>query len=430
VDTITVTASSTSTPGGTTVTLTETAANSGVFKGTIKYTAGPTVAGVALHVSKGDIITTTYLGILSYGQILPSPSGSTGLLVADVGDTIQATYNGFSGTTSICVCGGGGGGGGGLVRPGLVLDFISALLSNSLFTNVFYPPSIGNDYHNPYGGGITINGKSFNIENYSTTIPAQVLKIDNPATFSFKMYDERGAYTIAHAGMYFHFRGDPTVADADTWISWDRYKGIDAHDPGKIFSKTLVNATTVGNYFNVTFTLTPQKVMPDSSLIMRMWDEKLVVGDVPIWGAIVIVDPNAPVPVKKIATDQYDDYVTLEQILDKDGYYIPLLLNKLHTMHDVYSSLEINWVYDKGIDRLTLVESDHSDNVLGTLVTGLSKKSQPTLTDHDYFHFIPQQLNRWNVDQENAAKLVEEQKAIKLLQSLGLVWQSNFESPK
>lgn len=429
VNTITVTVSSTSTPGGTSLTLTETGVNTGIFQGQIKFTAGTTVSGAALHVTPGDIITTTYLGIPSYGQILPSPNGSIGLLVADVGDTIQATYNGISGTTTICVCGGPGGGGGGVVRPGLVLDFVGGL-GGSLFTGVFHPPSIGNSYLYPYGNGITINGKSFNIENYSTAIQQQVLSIGQSVNFGFKVYDERGAYTISHVGMFLHFKGDPTVPNADTWISWDKHRGIDVHDPGKIFSKTSVNTTTSGNFLNVTFTLTPKNAMPDSSLIMRMWDDKLAVGDVPIWGAIVIVDPNAPVPVKKISTDQYDDYVTLEQILDKDGYYAPTLLNKLHAMHDVYGSLEINWVYDKGIDRLTLVESDHSGNVLGTLVTGLSKKSQPTLTDHNYFNFTAQQLYRSNDDQENAAKIAEEQKAIKLLESLGLVRQNNFESPK
>ena len=426
VNTITVTVSSTSTPGGTSLTLTETGINTGIFQGKIKFTAGATVAGTALHVSQGDIITTTYLGIPSYGQILPSPNGSTGLLVADVGDTIQATYNGISGTTSICVCGGPGGGGGGVVRPGLVLDFLGGGLSE----DIFHPPSIGNDYRNPYGGGVTINGKPFDIENYSTAIQQQILAIGQTVNFGFKVYDERGAYTISHVGMYLHFKGDPAVPNADTWISWDKYKGMDVHDPGKIFNKTSVKAKTVGNFLNVTFTLTPKNAMPDSSIIMRMWDDKLALGDVPIWGAIIIVDPNAPVPVKKISTDQYDDYVTLEQILDRDGYYTPLLLNKLHTMHDVYNSLEINWVYDKGIDKLTLVESDHSGNIVGTIVTSLSKKSQPTLTDHDYFHFTTQQLYRYNADQENAAKLAEEQKSIKLLENLGLVRQNNFESMK
>ena len=429
VDTISVTVSSTSTPGGTTVTLTETGANTGVFKGTIKYTTGPTVSGSSLHVSQGDIITTTYLGRPSYGQILPSPDGSTGLLVADVGDTIQATYNGFSGTTSVCVCGGPGGGGGGLVRPGLVLDFVAAL--GGFSENIFNAPSIGNDYHNKYGGGITINGKPFDVKNYTTTIQQQILDIGQPANFTLKIYDERGAYTVSHAGMYFHFKGDATVNNADTWISWDKYKGIDIHDPNKIFNKTTVDAKAEGNFFDVSFTMVPKRTMPDSSLIFRMWDDKNVVSDVPIWGAIVIVDPNAPVPVKKVPENRYGDYVTLEKILDQDGYYIPTLLNKMHSFPDVYTSLDINWVYDKGVNKITMTESDKSGNLLGAITCNLTKKmSQPTVTDHDYFIFTSQQLNRQNETQEDLAKMAEAQKAVKLLESLNLVRQNNFESLK
>ena len=185
----------------------------------------------------------------------------------------------------------------------------------------------------------------------------RLLQIGKQATFGFKIYDQRGAYTIRHVGMYFHFKGDPSVSNADTWISWDKYKGVDIHDPDNIFAdsgmtypKPSVDLKTNGSYLDVTFTVVPVKPMPDSSLMMRMWDDKLASGDVPIWGAIVIVDPNAPVPVYKIPTDRYGDYVTLENILDKDGYNIPTLLNKLHAL-DTDSSVDINWVYDRGVDR-------------------------------------------------------------------------------
>ncbi len=296
--------------------------------------------------------------------------------------------------------------------------------------SVYNPPSIGNDYHQNYGGGITINGKPFDIENYATTIPAQVLQIGKPATFDFKIYDERGGYTISHVGMYFHFKGDPAVTNADTWISWDKYHGFDTHDPNKIFSKTSVDVKPEDKFFHVTFTMTPQKPMPDSSLIMRMWDDKLATGDVPIWGAIVIVDPNAPVPVKKIPTNQYSDYVILENLLDKDGYYIPILLNKLHDLREIYSSLDINWIYDKGANKLTLVESDKTGNLVGEVVSNLDKKvPQPTITDHDYV-FIAQQLNRQDQASEGYAMIKEAQKTEKILQSIqviGVDYQPNIQ---
>ncbi len=431
-DTLPVVVQSSSDPSGLSLSFSETGINTGIFSGKVTFNSVAASSGSTLKTNQGDEITVRDVdsGLSANALITPNPNAGFGALKAKIGDTVTVSYKGI---TSSAIIGNsslpGGGGGGVIINPGLVLDALAD--PAGLFENIFFPPSIGNDYHNKYGGGLTINGIPFDINSYSTTIQQQVLKIGQPATFTLKMYDERGASAIAHAGMYFHFKGDPIVNNADTWISWDKVNGVDTHDPNKIFNKSSVGIKTDGNYFLVTFALTPQKTMPDSSLIMRMWDDKRAVGDVPVWGAIVIVDPNAPVPVKKIPTNQYSDYVTLEQILDKDGYDIPVLLNKLHTIHDIYNSLDINWVYDKGTGKLTLVESDKSGNILGTIVSSLSKKtSEPAITDHNYFHFTAQQLNRRDVDQESAAKLAEEQKAERMLESLGIVRQNNFETLK
>ncbi len=406
--------------------LTETGKNTGIFTNTLHFTTGPSVNGSSISVNGGDIVTIEDLNNLDVENelVTPNPNHSLGGVPSQYGDRVDVVYNGVTGSTFLNAGSAPGGGGGGLIRPGSVL---LGVLGSGKYSDIFDPPSIGNDYNYKFGGGITINGKSFDIENYSTTIPQQVLKIGEPANFGFKIFDERGAYTISDVVMYFHFKGDPSAANADTWISWDKYRGQITHDPNNIFNKASVNTKLEGNYIYANFTLVPQKTMPDSSLIMRMWDDKLALGDVPIWGAIVIVDPNAPVPVKKVPTNQYGDYVTLEQILDNDGYYIPNLLNKLHSMHDIYTSLDINWVYDKGTDKLTMVESDKSGNLMGELVCNLAKKiAQPAVTDHNYFLFTVQQLNRQDISQEEQAKLVEAQKAMNLVEELGLVRHNNF----
>jgi YVTN family beta-propeller protein len=277
--------------------------------------------------------------------------------------------------------------------------------------HVYNPPSIGNDYHNQYGSGISINGKPFDVKNYHSIIPQQVLTIGNPSTFDFKIFDERGGNTVSHVGMYLHFKGDVMVPKADTWIVWDKKDGIQVNDPGKLFSSVTVSTNVNGSYRDMTFTITPQKTMPDSALVMRMWDDKLASGDVPIWGAIIIVDPNAPVPVQKIPDNQYGDYATLQNMLDKDGYDIPSLLHHQRDMQQDYSSIDINWIYDKSNDKLTMIESDKSGNVLGDIVYNLYKKSQsPTATDHDYV-YIPTQLNRQDTSAEQVAMQNEAQKA-------------------
>lgn len=427
IDQLLVKAVSSSDTTGTSFNLVETGVHTGIFTGKITFTSASS-SGNNLHVANGDIfsITDTIGGLTTNGLITPNPNPSVGAIQANIGDTVTVSYNGITTTTNIGNDEAApGGGGGGLVRPGLVLDFVAAL--GGFSESIFNPPSIGNDYHNKYGGGITINGKPFDVKNYTTTIEQQILDIGRPANFTLKIYDERGAYTVSHAGMYFHFKGDVAVNNADTWISWNRYKGIDIHDPNKIFNKTSVDVKADGNFFDVTFIMVPKRTMPDSSLIFRMWDDKHAVGDVPIWGAIVIVDPNAPIPVKKVVDNQYEDYAVLQKTLDQDGYNIPILLNKMHGMHYVYTSLDINWVYDKGVAKLTMAESDKSGNLLGAITCNLTKKTvQPQITDHDYFLFTTQQLNRQNETQEDHAKIAEEQKAVKILESLHIIRQNNF----
>ena len=419
---------STTDPVGIVMNLTETGHNTGVFTNTLHFTTGPSVPGSSISVHDGDIVTIHDISNddATNEIVTPNPDPSLGAIPSIFGDTVCAIYNGVEGCTLLNGGSAPGGGGGGLIRPGSVV--LGLLGAGGKDPGIFDAPSIGNDYYYRFGNGVSINGKSFSIENYSTIIPQQVLKIGTPANFGFKIFDERGPYTISDVVMYFHFKGDPSPENADTWVSWDRARGEIAHDPNNIFAKTAVKTSINGSFLYANFTMIPQKPMPDSSLIMRMWDDKLAMGDVPIWGAIVIVDPNAKIPVKKIPTDQFGDYVMLERILDKDGYDIPTLLNKLHSMPDIYTSVDINWVYDKGVDKLAMVESDKSGNLMGTIVCNLTKKiSQPSVTDHDFFTFTTTQLNRQDASQEDAAKLVEAQKAEKLLGELGLLRQNNFE---
>jgi hypothetical protein len=302
--------------------------------------------------------------------------------------------------------------------------------SNDLLSTVSHPPSIGNDYLHPYDGGVTINGQSFDVKKYSTILQQQILKIGKPAIFSFKVYDERGPDTISHVGMYFHFKGDPSVVNANTWISWDKNKGLSVHDPDNLFSKTTVDTKINNNLLDITFTFTPQKVMPDSSLIMRMWDYEGVSGDVRVLGLFIIVDPNSQPQVKTIPSDRYHDYLDLEKTLGKDGYDVPALLHKLHSLPDLYSSLDIYWVYDKGAEKLTLVVSDKSENLLGTFSANLTNMQQPTVKDENHFNYSNDRLYRSDLNQENNAMQQEEEKAIKLLESMGMIRHNNFENMK
>ncbi len=367
--------------------------------------------GVAYHLSNGEIFvanngdgTVSVINDATNTVVATVPVGSDPLGVAyDSGKNEIFVANGVDNTVSVI--------------SGLAPSSPSSSTGGH-DVSVYNPPSLGNDYHFKYGSGVSINGKPFDIKTYHSVIPQQVLPIYKQAVFNFTIYDERGGNTVSHVGLYLHFKGNVAASNADTWISWDKRYGVQIHDPNKIFSSANVTTTTDTNYRYATFTLTPQKTMPDSSLVMRMWDDKLASGDIPIWGAIIIVDPNAPVPVQKIPDNQYGDYATLQNILDKDGYIVPSLLHKQYQMQISYSSVDINWVYDKGTDKLTMIESDKSGNVMGDVVYNLFKKTdQPTITDHDYA-YIPTQLNRNDVQTEQAAMQTEAVKAQKDLTNI------------
>jgi len=285
---------------------------------------------------------------------------------------------------------------------------------------IHHPPSLGNDYYYKYPGGFTLNGKSFDITRYGITIPQQVLKTGQQDNFTFKIYDERGGSTISHVGMYIHFKGDASVANSDTSFVWDKKDGVQISDPGKLFTGANVTRHYDDNFAYVSITFTPTKTMPDSSIIMRMWDDKLASIDLPINGAIIIVDPNAPVQVTKVPDNQYGDYATLVKILDTDGYQMPPILHKIRGGSDLSSTVDVYWVYDKGTDNLTMVETYKDGTIIGNTVYNLVKEpSGPTVTDHNYV-YIPIQNNRQNPEQEKIVMQQEEAKAEKIIQSINI----------
>jgi len=296
---------------------------------------------------------------------------------------------------------------------------------------MYHPPSLGNDYYHHYPNGLRIqsndvtegvgfNEKSFEITKYGSTIPQQVLQIGQSANFTFKIYDERGPDTISHVGMYVHFKGDVIVTNSDMSVVWDKHDGMTVTDSGKFFSNVTVSEHHDDNFAYVSIKFTPIKTMPDSSILMRMWDDKRASIDLPIWGAIIIVDPNAPVPVKEVPSNQYGDYNTLVKLLDVDGYQMPPILHKIRSGSDLSSTVDVYWIYDKGTDKLTMVETYKDGTIIGDTVYNLVKNpSQSTLTDHNYV-FIPMQNNRQNPEQEKIVMQQEEVKAENIIESINV----------
>ncbi|MHB9160360.1 MAG: YncE family protein [Nitrosotalea sp.] len=383
-------------------------------------TVGRNPAGVAYDSAKGEIFvannvdnTISVIADTSNAVVATVTVGSGPLAVAydSVKGKIFVANNGDN-TISV------------------IADPVPSVPVSGHDVTIYRPPSLGNDYNQRYSDGFKIssnnanglefNSKTFDIAKYGTTVSQQVLKIGQSVNFTFKIYDERGANTISHVGMYVHFKGDTSVANSDTSIVWDKHDGIKVTDPEMFFSNTTVSKYFDGNFAYVSIKFTPEKVMPDSSILMRMWDDKLSSIDLPINGAIIIVDPNAPVQVKQVPSNQYGDYSTLVSLLDSDGYQMPSILHRIKSGSDLASTVDVYWIYDKGADKLIMVETFKDGTIVGDTAFNLIKKpAEPTLTDHDYVD-MPVQNNRQNPEQEKSVMLQEEIKAEKILDAMNI----------
>lgn len=430
VDTISVTVKSTSTPSGTSLTLTETGPNTGIFQGKIKFTAGATVSGSALHVSAGDMITTTYLSIPSYGQIQPSPNGSSGLLVADVGDTIQATYNGFSGTTTVCVCGGPGGGGGGLIRPGLVLDIVAALGAIGGSPYIVQPPSFGGlGYH--FADGLTFtqgdNKTVHDISHYNQELPRQVMVTGEKVNMTFKTFESYYAEGVIHMGLYLIPRGhDMITPKSIASIEWDKGKPVIVADPNHILSNVNASSSSDGKFQFTQFVFTPAKSYDKMSFLVRAWNDHMYDTDTRIHDAIdipQIINSTLPAGVIK-----YDNFSDLQQALHKDQFYKPEILAHIHDTGSVFPSQQgkVYWLYDTVDHFVTLVVSDKNDNELFSYKSPLQPYAIEKKGDYKFMYFTVKQLDRWDTDRMQKALKTEEEKALSVAIEKRIMPQSNW----
>lgn len=147
-----------------------------------------------------------------------------------------------------------------------------------------YGPSFGSTYAGSalggtplsYSDGLTINGNTFNIGKNIQQIPTQTLYVGSPVSITVKMWEYGGTYQIQGVAMFLNVRGaNPNPGTSNTWIQYSKTDGVTVNDPKSFLGTTTVKATKVNKYWDVTFTVTPQKPMPTSWMIFTAWDNQL-----------------------------------------------------------------------------------------------------------------------------------------------------------
>ena len=208
-----------------------------------------------LRVSQGDILAfenQKHFQVVN-AQIVPTVNGK-GSIIAKFDDPandntaeITASYNGLSSGNDLDEAFDGGCGWGCPTgKPGLVLNFIRALLGGG--SNPSASPTLGIDENQKriVENGFSFNGNPVDVERFYTPYPLITTEVGKPNTIKLKIYEDKGPDNIAHVGLSYGLGKGEIFNEGRATIEYDRtFDGIESvklFDPQHVLG--TVNVTT------------------------------------------------------------------------------------------------------------------------------------------------------------------------------------------
>ena len=140
-----------------------------------------------------------------------------------------------------------------------------------------------------YSDGLKINGATFDISQFTTTIKTQTLYVKDQSDITVKIYNHQDSKLIQHAVIFLGLTGkDPQTYQTNTHIDWDKNSGTSKSDPNGLFKSVTSSVKYDGQIMYLTFHIVPIKTMKTSHIIIRAWDLNLSQNQVVVLNAIKI----------------------------------------------------------------------------------------------------------------------------------------------
>ena len=140
-----------------------------------------------------------------------------------------------------------------------------------------------------YNNGLSINGVTFDISKYITTITTQTLYVNMPSDITVKIYNHQGVQLNQHGILFLGLKGtDPQTYQTNTYIEWDKNTGVSTSDPNGLFKSATATVKYSGQFMYLTFHIIPAKTLDTSHIIVRAWDINNSQGQVTVLNAIKI----------------------------------------------------------------------------------------------------------------------------------------------
>jgi len=152
-----------------------------------------------------------------------------------------------------------------------------------------YGPQFGAGPYLTYKDGLKINGATFDISQYSTSIKTQNLYVSDQSDITLKIYHHSYAQKVQHVIIFLNLQGnDPQSYNSNTRIEWDMNSGVSTSDPNGVFKSVTANVKYDGQLMYITFHVVPAKTMNTSHMIVKAWDTNLSAGQAVVLNAIKI----------------------------------------------------------------------------------------------------------------------------------------------
>ena len=281
---------------GITPTFTETDFDTNLFTATINFDTITNEATNTLAAISGDIYTVVDIsgGNHANGFLNPNPNVGKGAILAEVGGTITATYQGDSSSFTVGNNPGGGRGSGGLIKPGLVVDSPSGGSngnggsdgSGGGCTNCT-PPTLGLDsnFNRIVQQGFSFNDNAVDVEPYYTPYPLITSYVGQENTIVLKIFDDGGTQNIEHVGLAFGLGEGQSFSESKAIINLDRTldgrEKISTFDPENVLDdvEIITLKDSCNNHSNtqclkVTISHTFRDVLEFNMVSTNVWDSK------------------------------------------------------------------------------------------------------------------------------------------------------------
>jgi len=153
---------------------------------------------------------------------------------------------------------------------------------------------------------------------FINNMPTATIPTGHTAKLILRLHEDSGPNALQHVTFYTNIRGwGNYIQDSDTFIRYDKGKPITIKDPHGFFADADISVKPRLNDIDVIFSLTFDKPLQKSDVIIRVWDQNRNSKDATFKNSIMAVDFEIPDELIDIPDRTLESDTTIESSVTK-----------------------------------------------------------------------------------------------------------------